>query len=286
MNILIMLFSLFIFIGCNRLNIIPEHPKNTSIEKPENITIKQPLKTYEVRENKVLFYSEDQKIIKQIDLIKNSEEEFDDNGHIFSSKSLPSSYEKILKNNTLIQRVKNTFNKNKLIKNSNTFLYGYLDNSVLYEYDSLMRLTSEKHIDSKGELYIKKDYTYNNNYRIFEKKIYDAKGAFLEKEVFSYSEGRLTSIIILSGDGKTLGRKHFIYNHIGDLKEEHFRRGRVDIRLVYSRGSSGQIETISEYSSGRYRGYYKIIYDSKDRITEKRFYSPNKILISKEVYKY
>jgi hypothetical protein len=278
MNMFIIFFSFFLFIGCNGLEIISEKPQNTNIEKS--------FKPYEVKENKILFYSEDQKIIKQIDLIKRSEEELDDYGKVFSSKIMPSSYDKILNNNNLIQKVENSFNKNNLIKNSNIFLYGYLDNSILYEYDNLMRVVSEKYIDSKGELYIKKDYTYNNNYQIFEKKIFDSKGAFLEKEVFSYSEGRVIYITILSGDGKILGMKNFRYDQAGNLIEDQFKRGKLDIRLTYKKDLSGRTETISEYSEGRYRGYYKLIYDSKDRITEKRFYSPSKTLISKEVYKY
>ena len=165
-------------------------------------------------------------------------------------------------------------------------MYGYLDNTILYEYDSLMRLSSEKYIDPQGKLYTKKSYNYNNNYRVIEKKIFDAKGAFLEEEVFSYTGGTLSKVTVLSGDGKILSTKNFIYDNSGTLKEERFISGKINTRLVYKKDSLGRVDRISEYSSGKYRGYYKLIYDSKERLTEKRFYSTDQAVVSREIYKY
>ena len=293
MNKFIMFFSLLIFIGCGNLDTVSETPVKpaeveSEVEAEEVIEIKEekPLKTYETKENEILFYSVDQKVIKRIDLIKRCEEEYDDNGAVFSSRPLPSSYEKILKNNTQIQRVASSFGKNGLIKSSNVYLYGYLDNTILYEYDSLMRLSSERYVDPKGELYTKKNYKYSNNYRVVGKKIFDAKGAFLEEEVFSYANGALSKITVLSGDGKFLSTRNFIYDQSGKLKEEKFISGKINTRLVYTRDNLGRIDRISEHSSGKYRGYYKFNYDSKGRITEKRFYALDQSIVSREVYKY
>ena len=293
----IILFSLLIFIGCETLDTpsktpekLPEVETEVKEEIKEEIKTEieeeEPSKTYEIKNNEILFYSEEQKVIKRVDLIKRREEEFNDNGILFSTSPIPSSYEKILKNSTQIQRVSNSFGKNKLIKSSKVYLYGYLDNTILYEYDSLMRLSSEKYIDPQGKLYTKKSYNYNNNYRVIEKKIFDAKGAFLEEEVFSYTEGTLSKVTVLSGDGKILSTKNFIYDDAGNLKEERFISGKINTRLVYKKDSLGRVDRISEYSSGKYRGYYKLIYDAKERLTEKRFYSTDQAVVSREIYKY
>jgi len=286
-------FSLLIFIGCETLDIpsktpekLPEVETEIKEEIKTEIEEEEPSKTYEIKNNEILFYSKEQKVIKRIDLIKRREEEFNDNEILFSTSPIPSSYEKILKNNTQIQRVSNSFGKNKLIKSSKVYLYGYLDNTILYEYDSLMRLSSEKYIDPQGKLYTKKSYNYNNNYRVIEKKIFDAKGAFLEEEVFSYTGGTLSKVTVLSGDGKILSTKNFIYDNSGTLKEERFISGKINTRLVYKKDSLGRVDRISEYSSGKYRGYYKLIYDSKERLTEKRFYSTDQAVVSREIYKY
>ncbi|WP_320047543.1 hypothetical protein [uncultured Ilyobacter sp.] len=292
----IIFFSLLIFIGCETLDTKSKTPEKSPEVETEITEIKEevkteietgePSKTYEIKDKEILFYSEDQRIIKRIDLIKRREEEFNDNGIVFSTRPIPTAYEKILKNNTQIQRVSNSFGKNKLIKSSNVYLYGYLDNTILYEYDSLMRLSSERYIDPQGELYIKKTYKYSNNYRIVEKRIFDAKGAFLEEEVFSYIDGILSKITLLSGDGKVLSTKNFIYDETGSLREERLMSGKINTRLVYKKDSLGRVDRISEYSSGKYRGYYQLIYDSKERLIEKRFYSMDQTVVSKEIYKY
>ena len=299
----IIFFSLLIFIGCETLDNILKTPEKstemetevkevteekieTEIEIKTETEVDEPLKTYEIKDKEILFYSEDQKIVKRIDLIKRREEEFNDNGIVISTRPVPSAYEKILKNSTQIQKVTNTFGKNKLIKSSNVYLYGYLDNTILYEYDSLMRLSSERYIDPKGELYTKKTYNYNNNNRVVEIKIFDSKGAFLEEEVFSYVNGSLSKITVLSGDGKVLSTKYFIYDETGYLQEERFISGKINTRLLYKKDGSGKIDRISEYSSGKYRGYYKLIYDSRERLVEKRFYSTDQTVVSREKYKY
>ncbi|WP_319371849.1 hypothetical protein [uncultured Ilyobacter sp.] len=288
-------FSLLIFIGCGSLDIISETSENLPDVKPEveiktdekaEEKLEKLSKTYEITKDEILFYSEDQKVIKRIDFIKRFEEEYSDKGVIFSTKPLPASYEKIIKNNTQIQRVINSFGKNGLMKSSNVYLYGYLDNTILYEYDSLMRLSSERYIDPRGELYIKKTYKYINNYRMARKKIFDAKGAFLEEEIFSYAGGALSKITSLSGDGKILSTRNFIYDQNGNLKEEIFITEKINTKLVYIKDNLGRIDRVSEYSSRKYRGYYKFIYDSKGRVTEKRFYTLDKSVVSKEVYKY
>lgn len=282
------IFSLLLIVLTGCIKLVPEKPVEVDetkkrIEKQRE-EMEETLKldnSYKIEGRYIYFYSPEQKLVKNIDVMTRNEFYFDDEERLMKRVYHPKKEVRSLGRGGAFQSVDNYYNTLALLTRSEVWMYGVYNNSVTYTYDNLLRLTEEVYRDAKENIYTKKKYSYKNSFYIDRISTYDRGNNLLEVEEYKYSGGRLVAVVYMDGNGAIKDQDKLSY--MNNKLVERTQKGKKE-KYSYT---GDLLQRIDEFdSSGILVAYHEISYDRSGREIRKDSYSPEGVLTMRIEYSY
>ena len=281
-----LIFGLFLLglTGCVAL--VPEPAKkDPTIKKIETqrAEIEKKLKidnSYKIDGRYIYFYSPENKLVKNIDVLTRNEFYFDSDEKLSDKIYHPKKETKSLSSGIPFQENENYYNSLALLTRSEVWMYGIYNNSVVYTYDELLRRSKEVYMDAHDNIYTTKHYLYKDSFYIDKISTYDGSDILVEEIEFYYNRGKVLKVVYRDRS-KKIKREEF-YKYVGDkLVEKSYDN--ITEKNTYN---GDLLIRIDEFENDTLKAYHTLSYDKSGRVTKKESFSKTGKLTTTTDYRY